>query len=299
MEELMQDIAAIQQDSKVSKEEKESYETVGAVVNNAKKVLESLRLEQILGKETAPADAEAEVKQLMQKVEEYNKSGGLAGVKLVSVGGELVQTTRIATLEHRLHELERAIGAKSEKLCRLSSSLGTDSLLDAVQQLSTRAALLQPSQLDLIEARLNNLAIKMDTINEKANTSSGDAAREQKTLELYEIAKRTEPITQILPEMLDRMQALESLHSYGIRISVKSKPNSISSSFSVTNFTKILSEQEAVQQNLGSNLANNKSLLQGVQEAFAVNMLNVTAEVNKIEERMKKLGAAVDKSIAK
>lgn len=299
MEELMQDIAAIQQDSKVSKEEKESYETVGAVVNNAKKVLESLRLEQILGKETAPADAEAEVKQLMQKVEEYNKSGGLAGVKLVSVGGELVQTTRIATLEHRLHELERAIGAKSEKLCRLSSSLGTDSLLDAVQQLSTRAALLQPSQLDLIEARLNNLAIKMDTINEKANTSSGDAAREQKTLELYEIAKRTEPITQILPEMLDRMQALESLHSYGIRISVKSKPYSISPSFSVTNFTKILSEQEAVQQNLGSNLANNKSLLQGVQEAFAVNMLNVTAEVNKIEERMKKLGAAVDKSIAK
>lgn len=216
MEELMQDISAIQQDSKVSKEEKESYETVGAVVNNAKKVLESLRLEQILGKESAPADAEAEVKQLMHKVDEYKKSGGLAGVKLVSVGGgELVQTTRIATLEHRLYELERAIGAKSEKLCRLSSSLGTDSLLDAVQQLSTRAALLQPSQLDLIEARLNNLAIKMDTINEKANVGTGDAAREQKTLELFEIAKRTEPITQILPEMLDRMQALESLHSYG------------------------------------------------------------------------------------
>lgn len=69
--------------------------------------------------------------------------------------------------------------------------------------------------------------------------------------------------------------------------------------FPVTNFTKILSEQEAVQQNLGTNLANNKSLLQGVQEAFAVNMLNVTAEVNKLEERMKKLSGEVDKSIAK
>lgn len=67
----------------------------------------------------------------------------------------------------------------------------------------------------------------------------------------------------------------------------------------VTNFSKILSEQEAVQQGLGANLANNKTLLQGVQEAFAVNMLNVTAEVNKLEERMKKLGATVDKSIAK
>lgn len=211
----MQELSAIQMDSKVSKEEKESYETVGSVVNNAKKVLDSLRLEQILGKEAVANSTESEVKQLMTQVEEYKKSGGIAAVKFVSVGGELVQTTRIATLEHRLHELESAVGAKQEKLSRLTAALGTNSLLDAVQQLSTRAALLQPTQLDLIEARLNNLGTKMDSIAEKSSGANADTTRDQKTLELYEIAKRTEPITQILPDMLNRMQALESLHSYG------------------------------------------------------------------------------------
>lgn len=215
MEELMQDISAIQMDSKVSKEEKESYETVGSVVTNAKKVLDSLRLEQVLGKEAVSSSAESEVKQLIHQVEEYKKAGGMANVKFVAVGGELVQSTRIATLEHRLHQLEAAVGAKSEKLSRLTASLGTGSLLEAVHHLSTRAALLQPSQLDLIEARLNNLGTKMDEIAEKSMNTNQDTQRDQKTLELYEIAKRTEPITQLLPDMLNRMQALESLHSYG------------------------------------------------------------------------------------
>lgn len=226
MEELLQDIAAIQVDKSVSKEDKESYETVGTVVSSARKVLDSLRLEQILGRETTTATAESEVQQLMQHIDEYQKSGGTKRVQLPASRSsaanasdqlELKQSTRVAQLEHRLHRLEQAVGAKTEKLSRLAAELGAETLLDGIQQLSTRAALLQPSQLDLIEVRLTNLATKMDAIAEKKSATGQDASREQKTLELYEIAKRTEPITQILPDMLDRMQALESLHSYGKR----------------------------------------------------------------------------------
>lgn len=215
MNELMEEITVIQSDSAISKEEKESYEAVSTVVSSAKKVLESLKLEQVLGKEAVSGN-QKEVKKLMAQVDEYKKSGKSEPIKIIgSTGFDLSQTTRIAELEHRLHVLETAIGAKPEKLSRLASSLGTSSLLEAVQQLSTKAALLQPSQLDLIEARLGNLATKMDGLGEKASGSNQDVARDQKTLELYEIAKRTEPITQILPDMLDRMKALESLHKYG------------------------------------------------------------------------------------
>lgn len=213
MNELMEEITVIQSDSAISKEEKESYEAVSTVVSSAKKVLESLKLEQILGKEAVSGN-QKEVKKLMAQVDEYKKSGNSEPIKIIG-GFDLSQTTRIAELEHRLHVLETAIGAKPEKLSRLASSLGTSSLLEAVQQLSTKAALLQPNQLDLIEARLGNLATKMDGLGEKASGSNHDVARDQKTLELYEIAKRTEPITQILPDMLDRMKALESLHKYG------------------------------------------------------------------------------------
>lgn len=215
MDELMQDIVTLQTDKAISKEEKESYEAVGTVVTSAKKVLDSLRLEQVLGKEAVASAADSEIKKLVKQVEEYKKSGGMAAFQLPVQSSELSQSTRIAQLEHSLHQLESAVGAKPDKLSRLASSLGTNTLLDAVQQLSTKAALLQPTQLDLIEARLNNLATKMDAIAEKSTATNQDSARDQKTMELYEIAKRTEPITQILPDMLNRMKALESLHNYG------------------------------------------------------------------------------------
>ncbi|XP_037032946.1 dynactin subunit 2 [Bradysia coprophila] len=271
MDELMQEIVALQTDQTISKEEKESYEAVGTVVTSAKKVLDSLRLEQVLGKEAVASAADSEIKKLVSQVEEYKKSGGMAAIQLPAQGNELAQSTRIAQLEHSLHQLESAVGARPEKLSRLASSLGTNTLLDAVQQLATKAALLQPTQLDLIEARLNNLATKMDAIAEKSTATNQDSTRDQKTMELYEIAKRTEPITQILPDMLNRMKALESLHNYA------------------TNFSKIIAELEATQQTLTLSIGNNKALLQGVQEAFAVNLENVNKEVTKLEERMKKV----------
>ena len=55
----------------------------------------------------------------------------------------------------------------------------------------------------------------MDAIAEKSSGSTDDAKRDQKVIELYEIAKRTEPVAEILPDIIERMQALESLHKYG------------------------------------------------------------------------------------
>lgn len=217
MDELMQDIVILQADKEIANEEKESYEAVGIVVANAKKVLDSLRLEQILGKETVTQTAELDIKALITQCEEYKKSGKMSAVKLPEAGNELDKSTRIAKLEHRLYQLEKAVGAKPEKLSRLALSLGTSSLLEAVQQLSTKAALLQPGQLDLIEARLGNTIAKLETLKkEQGETGANqDSGCDQKIIELYDIAKRTEPIAQVLPDMLGRMHALESLHNYG------------------------------------------------------------------------------------
>lgn len=59
--------------------------------------------------------------------------------------------------------------------------------------------------------------------------------------------------------------------------------------FSATNFSKIIAELETTQQTLTLSIGNNKALLQGVQEAFAVNLENVNKEVTKLEERMNKV----------
>lgn len=180
MHELITEVAALHAEQTTSKEEKESFEAISNVVGASKKLLESLRLEQVLGKETTAKNADADVKNLLKEVEAY-KSAGTASAPIRTITeNDLARSTRIAELEHRLHELESVVGAKPEKLSRLASSLGTTNLLEAVQQISTKAALLQPSQLDVIEGRLTNIANKMDAINEKASGTSQDSAREQK-----------------------------------------------------------------------------------------------------------------------
>ncbi|XP_055529659.1 dynactin subunit 2 [Wyeomyia smithii] len=272
MNELMEEIAVSQADANKSKEEKASYAAVFEAVGTAKKVLDSLKLEQAIGSEVISAGGDAEAKVLLAKIEEYKKSGGADPNKTIT---ELTYITRIAELEHRLHLLETAVGAKPEKISRLAGSAGAGNLIEAVQAISAKAALLQPQQLDLIEARLGNLVQKMTAIEEKSSAEGQDANREQKILELYEIAKSTEPIVQILPDMLQRMQTLESLHKYA------------------TNFSKLFAELESSQASILNGIAGNKALLSGVQEAFAQNIENVNKEVKKLEERMKTLQTKV------
>lgn len=276
MNELIEEIAVLQGDASLTDDEKKSYEAVGEVVGTSQKMLESLRLEQALGKETVKGDAET--KKLMNQVAEFKKSGKM--VPIPASADSLGQSSRVAELDQRLHLLEKAIGAKPEKLNRLAGVLNVTNLIEAVQQLATRAALLQPSQLDLVETRLLNLASKMDAIGSKgaANPSQDETSdsaelqgREQKMKELYEIAKRTEPIAQTLPEVLNRMQALESLHKYA------------------NNFSKLIGELEATQNLITTGIGNNKVLLQKVQEAFAENLENVNKEVAKLDGRLKAL----------
>lgn len=276
MNELIEEIAVLQGDASLTDDEKKSYEAVGEVVGTSQKMLESLRLEQALGKETVKGDAET--KKLMNQVAEFKKSGKM--VPIPASADSLGQSSRVAELDQRLHLLEKAIGAKPEKLNRLAGVLNVTNLIEAVQQLATRAALLQPSQLDLVETRLLNLASKMDAIGSKgaANPSQDETSdsaelqgREQKMKELYEIAKRTEPIAQTLPEVLNRMQALESLHKYA------------------NNFSKLIGELEGTQNLITTGIGNNKVLLQKVQEAFAENLENVNKEVAKLDGRLKAL----------
>lgn len=271
MNELMEELAVLQGDASLSEDDKKSYEAVGEVVSSAKKMLDSLRVEQVLGKETVKGDTE--VKKLLNQVAEFRKTGKMAPI---AAGDPLGQSTRLAELDQRLHVLEKAIGAKPDKLSRLAGILGITNLIEAVQQLATKAALLQPNQLDLVEARLLNLAAKMDMIGEKAAAGAGTTegetadhqARDQKTKELYEMAKRTEPIAQTLPDVLNRMQALESLHKYA------------------NNFSKLVAELETTQNMITVGIGNNKVLLQKVQEAFAENLENVNKEVAKLEGRV-------------
>lgn len=85
------------------------------------------------------------------------------------------------------------------------------------------------------------------------------------------MAKAVEPVVPILPDILARMQSLESLHKYA------------------TNFSKLFAELETTQSSILNGVSNNKALLDGVQEAFAVNLESINTQVSRIEERVQKV----------
>lgn len=220
IDELVNEIVALNASTAISKRDKESYESVSVAVSGAQRVLSSLRLENVLGTETVSAASDNEIKKLIAQVEDFRKNRN-SKIPVELPSNHLEHTKRIAELEARLHRVEAVVGSHQPKnLNRLASLLDINGpLLDSVQQISTKAALLQPSQLDQIEARITALTTKLDAINEKSATLSGNKnTNDDQISALFDIAKKTEPIAKLLPDMLHRMQALENLHKQGNKI---------------------------------------------------------------------------------
>lgn len=226
MDELMNDIVAVNGTTASTKTDRDSYDAVSVAMNSAQKVLGSLKLENVLGCETVASASDHEIKKLIAQVDSFSsKANANKAVPADASQTKLEHTKRIAELEARLHRIEAIVGTQQpERLNRLASTLDMNgTLLDSVQQISTKAALLQPNQLDQIEARVTALTSKIDAIHEKSaalggkkGTSGGAGGDDDaKVAALYDIAKKTEPMSKLLPDMLQRMKTLESLHNQG------------------------------------------------------------------------------------
>lgn len=220
MDELMNELLTANTLTQVKKKDKQSYESIGMTVSGAQKVLGSLKLENVIGTETVLSASDNEIKKLIAQVNEFRTTDRSKEIPSEINQNQLERTKRIADLEARLYRIEKIIGnQQQDKLNRLSSALNTnDTLVDSVQQISTKAALLQPTQLDHIEARILALTAKLDAINTKAamitgKSNTSDVAK--KIEQLFNIAKKIEPISKLLPDILQRMQSLETLHNHG------------------------------------------------------------------------------------
>ncbi|KAJ9588244.1 hypothetical protein L9F63_018408, partial [Diploptera punctata] len=237
MKELIEEVSHLKE---TVKDEKSMEQTSSLLLSNqveaVQKHLAELRLEETLGTDliTNLSDPQgAQLRRLLAQLESF-KQGSISSVDkssgstATSASGDagvityelayrpehanLTQISRVADLENRLHKLETVVGSTSDKMARLSLDTQHKCLLEIAQLLSAKASLLDSAQLDHIEGRLTALAQKMDTIREKSAASPEDAERNQKINELYETVKKTEMLSQVLPQTLDRLLALESLH---------------------------------------------------------------------------------------
>ncbi|PSN43744.1 Dynactin subunit 2, partial [Blattella germanica] len=294
MKELVEEVGKLKETMKDEKSmEQTSSVLLSSQVEEAQKHLAELRLEETLGSEliTNLADPQgAQLRRLFSQLESFKEGGisssdktgkgkadsgdsGKSGVITYELAyrpehAHLTQVSRVADLENRLHKLETTVGTSSDKMARLSLDTQHKSLLEIAQLLSAKASLLDSAQLDHIEGRLTALAQKMDTIHEKSATTPEDAERNQKVNELYELVKKTEMLSQTLPQTLDRLIALDALHRQAL------------------DFNKSLTQLEALQQQIIGNLQNNETLLQGVQNNFKQNMDAIKKNMTSLETRI-------------
>lgn len=257
-------------------------------VEQSLKKLVDLKLEESLGEEVIQKlqdPQEIQIKKLLSQIELYRtaiyeKPESQAETDLENIvyqfafkpgQASLSQTARLSELEARLTRLETILGASNDKLARLTSANSKGSLLETAEHLSATASLLDSAQLDHIEGRLGALAQKLEGIAEKKKQIQQDEEKDKVILELFEMVKNTEQVSKLLPKTIARLKALEELHK------------------KATDFTKTLTQIEAAQTEMTGNIDNNKTLLQGVQESFAMSLNEINSTVLSLDSRIKAL----------
>jgi dynactin-2 len=291
MKELEEEITHLKETAKDEQDlEKLSSVLLSSHVEVAQKQLAEVRLEETLGSElmTSLADPQgSQLRRLIAQLEKLKLSGTpsqkLGNIKTQPAAQSgtvtyeltyrpeqayLMQVSRVADLEHRLHKLETVLGATSDKVARLSLDTQHKSLVEVAQELNAKANVLDSAQLDHIEGRLTALAQKMDSINEKTAATPEDIERNHKVNELYELVTKTETLAQVLPQTVDRLLALESLHRQAV------------------DFNKSLTQLEALQQQIINSLQNNDTMMKDVQTNVKQNLDAIVRNMRVLEVRI-------------
>lgn len=107
-------------------------------------------------------------------------------------------------LNYNLNHLQKRLG-----VCE------SNGLIETVHLLMGQLSILNSSQLDAVDTRVSNLLPKLEQTAVKFDTQ--DPEKEKKINELYEIILKAKQESHLLPDVLQRMVALESLHQKGIK----------------------------------------------------------------------------------
>jgi len=122
---------------------------------------------------------------------------------------QLDQISQISRLEERLRKLESTIGTSALTLKRLGVC-ESSGLIETVHLLLGQLSILNSAQLDAVDTRVSNLLPKLEQTAAKLDRQ--DPEKDKKINELYEIILKSKQESHLLPDVLHRMVALESLH---------------------------------------------------------------------------------------
>jgi len=183
------------------------------------------------------------------------------------------KNTRLAKLEERLERLENVIGKNLDKSSILTADTENKSLISSMSSLNSKLSLLDASNTETVEARLNAVLHKMDAIAEKKEKEpQADPEKLQKINSLFDLTKKWEMTAEGLPQLVDRLVSLQDLHEQALQ------------------FSQTLASLDASQQEVKSNLSHQGDMHKQLQESLKENNKIIQENIKTIDKRLKALG---------
>merc|ERR1719228_3189623 len=247
------------------------------------KHLLELRLEDVLGEEiihTMTNPQAAARKKLLSQLEELKSVGSKANSKVDKNSPSyslfikksttaLEEGAMLSSLSSRLAVLEAAVGFSADQMSILTMETGKKNMNQAVQVLSAKTTLMDPSKLDHIEGRLGALQQKLGQLQE--SQSNLDSESVTKLEQMMTTVERSKQMSANIPDVIVRMESLQHLHSQAVEM------------------TRDILELETVQSQLSVQLGNNLRLLTSTKEKFSSNLENINQNFSSLFERIEKL----------
>uniref|UniRef100_A0A0B7ADH2 Dynactin subunit 2 n=1 Tax=Arion vulgaris TaxID=1028688 RepID=A0A0B7ADH2_9EUPU len=290
--ELAEDVGKIKENvSDTGSGESLSPVTIGKQLEYLQHQLADLHLEKLLGLEACVdlADPQGALrKRLLTQLESFKPSteekgkgkeakGDAAGHVLYELyyrpeQAQFSKNARFAQLEERLERLESAVGRNLDKMNVLTMDTDNKSLIGAVATLNSKLSLLDASNTETVEARLNAVLQKMQQIAEKKEKDAPvDPEKNKKTSELYELVKKWEATAEVLPQVVDRLMSLKELHEQALQ------------------FSQALSYLDTAQQEVKANVITQGDLQKQLQSSLADNAKIFQQNIDSVEKRLKAL----------
>lgn len=253
--------------------------------------LADLHLEKLLGPEARIdlTDPQGALRQrLLTQLESFNTVGSdQSGQKGASTSdkdhllyelyykpeeAQFSKNAKLAKLEERLDRLENVIGKNIDKTTVLTADTDNKSLIGSVATLNSKLSLLDASNTETVEARLNAVLQKMQKISEKKEEEAqADPDKQKKIGDLFELTKKWEATAESLPQVVDRLVSLKELHEQALQ------------------FSQTLSYLDTAQQEVKTNLAANSDMQKQLQTNLVDNNKVIQQNVESIEKRLKAL----------
>ncbi|KAK7009100.1 Dynactin subunit 2 [Biomphalaria glabrata] len=182
------------------------------------------------------------------------------------------KNAKLAALEERLERLENVVGKQLDKMNVLTADTENKSLIGAVATLNSKLSLLDASNTETVEARLNAVLQKMQQIAEKKEKEpQADPDKQKKISDLYEIVKKWETNADILPQVVDRLISLKELHQQALQ------------------FSQALSYLDTTQQELKANITTHSDMQKQLQQSLVENNKVMQKNIESIEKRLEAL----------